>query len=62
MSGRDNDVKGPFILWVNYDAEYEGWSPTSYDEPEEAVDAMRGSLRKWCITEAPLTSSQPLDR
>lgn len=33
------DLKGPFIRWLNYG--YEGWKPSSFQTLKEAIEAQR---------------------
>ena len=48
MSYKSNDenIKGPFILWVDYG--YEGWKPRSFNTIKEALEAEKYSA--WTIT------------
>lgn len=46
MSSND-DVKGPFILWLDFG--YEGWKPQSFNSLDEAIKADK-FMSEWIIT------------
>ena len=42
MGNREDDVAGPYILWLDYGS-YENWSPRSFKTLKEALLAERFS-------------------